>query len=130
MRWLDGITDSMDVSLSELRELVMDREAWRAAVYGVAKSRTRLSPEGHSHGPVGAQQGWPELGCQGGMFSLSPGVSQQDPSDHLPGRPGSDRAWAEGPLIFSRSSGLQISRQTRAQELWVLGETRERRHGG
>ena len=43
MRWLDGITDSMDVSLSEVREMVMEREAWRAVIHGVTKSRTRLS---------------------------------------------------------------------------------------
>ena len=52
MRWLDGITDSMDMSLGELQKLVMDRESWRAAVHGVTKSRTRLSDRTVVGGPV------------------------------------------------------------------------------
>ena len=59
MRWLDGITDSMDVSMSELRELVMDREAWCTAIHGVAKSRTRLSNWTELKGEFGEGNGTP-----------------------------------------------------------------------
>ena len=64
MRWLDGITDSMDMSLSGLQEVVMDREAWRAAIHGVAKSRTRLSDRTELNSAVSVPN--PMLGSQDG----------------------------------------------------------------
>ena len=78
MRWLDGITDSMDVSLSELQELVMEREAWRAAIHGVAESRTRLS-------------NWTELNWTGGLVGKESACNSGDAGDE-DSIPGSERS--------------------------------------
>ena len=103
MRWLDGITDSMDVSLSELGELVMDREAWRAAIHGVAKSRTRLSDW--------TELNWtalsltPTIRCQVGRGVLIwSGHIQPRLGPHLPANHMSGYRWWQSPWRSKPSS--------------------------
>ena len=82
MRWLDGITDSMDVSLSELQELVMDREAWRAAIHGVTKRRTQLSDWTELNPQEWGFSGGKESACNAGDTGLIPG-SGRSPEEEM-----------------------------------------------